>query len=265
MGTPRFHRQANLSARVPMLICAALIGAILSGCVAEGPSPPKQSLTAPSPEAAPSPQRHRERLGDGAHGAVAAGRRLTVAVRRGGQDKTLALDTTNPLGQRLVFLVVDAATDGSDRTWLKISTPERPNGSTGWVRRNRVEIVRLRHRIEIDLSEFRLRHFRNDKLVDTFKVGIGQTQYPTPKGRFYIWARVPQPSAAGPYGIYALGISGFSPVLSDWPGGGRSAIHGTADATDPGARVSHGCIRVFNGDMEKLTKLPMGTPVIIRR
>jgi lipoprotein-anchoring transpeptidase ErfK/SrfK len=53
-------------------------------------------------------------------------------------------------------------------------------------------------------------------------------------------------------------------VLSDWPGGGRAAIHGTAVATDRGQKVSHGCIRVFNKDMKKLEKLPLGTPVLIQ-
>ncbi len=54
-------------------------------------------------------------------------------------------------------------------------------------------------------------------------------------------------------------------MLSDWPGGGRAAIHGPADATDRAQRVSHGCVRVFNDDMRKIKGLPMGTPVIITR
>jgi lipoprotein-anchoring transpeptidase ErfK/SrfK len=28
--------------------------------------------------------------------------------------------------------------------------------------------------------------------------------------------------------------------------------------------VSHGCIRVYNGDLEKLLDVPLGTPVEIR-
>lgn len=249
------------------LACGAVLLALLGGCVAGGEtrtSPRARPASTPSPEPTRA-TKPEVLLDDGAHGAVAPGDRIVVSARRGGRGNKTALTTQNPLGQRLVFLIVGTATDERDREWLQLSTPERPNGSTGWARRAGLQIVRLHHRIEIDLSKFELRHFRDDKLVDHFKVGIGQDQYPSPVGSFYIWARVPQPSPTGPYGIYALGISGFSPVLSDWPGGGRAAIHGTAVPTDPGTKVSHGCIRVFNANMATLTRLPMGTPVIIRR
>lgn len=43
------------------------------------------------------------------------------------------------------------------------------------------------------------------------------------------------------------------------------AIHGTADATDPGRRVSYGCARVYNAQMNELRGIPMGTTVLIRR
>jgi lipoprotein-anchoring transpeptidase ErfK/SrfK len=64
--------------------------------------------------------------------------------------------------------------------------------------------------------------------------------------------------------VYVLGISGFSTVFTDWPGGGRMAIHGTATASDRGQAVSHGCVRVFNSDMRKLRNVPLGTPVVIQ-
>jgi len=43
------------------------------------------------------------------------------------------------------------------------------------------------------------------------------------------------------------------------------AIHGTADPSDPGMRVSYGCARVFNPQMNELRGIPMGTTVLIRR
>ena len=173
------------------------------------------------------------------------------------------MNMTNPIDQRLVLLIREARTK-ADGNWLEVLLPERPNGSTGWVRQHAVRVVRLRHRIEVDLTKTTLEHYRNDKLVRRVKVGVGQDQYPTPRGVYYVWAKVPQPSPAGPYGNYALGISGFSPVLSDWPGGGRAAVHGTAVPRDRGQKVSHGCVRVFNDDMKRITGVPMGTPVIIR-
>ncbi|CCF15163.1 putative L,D-transpeptidase YkuD domain protein [Brevibacillus laterosporus GI-9] len=43
-------------------------------------------------------------------------------------------------------------------------------------------------------------------------------------------------------------------------------IHGTNNPASIGKYVSHGCIRMYNRDVETLAKLvPIGTPVYIRR
>lgn len=175
------------------------------------------------------------------------------------------LRSSNPAGQRLNFLVLSAIQDVDGTGWFEILVPERPNGSKGWVEQDEeLELVYVDERIEVDLSEFELRYYKGGRLEETFEVGVGQDRYPTPVGMFYVWAHVPQPDPQGPYGNLALGLSGFSPVLSDWPGGGRSAIHGTADPSDRGAKVSHGCVRVLNEDMRRLRDVRLGTPVLIR-
>ena len=128
-----------------------------------------------------------------------------------------------------------------------------------------VTFDRTRHRVVIDLSDRVLRHYRNGKMRHRFSVGIGAPDTPTTTGHFFVWAHLDPRDASGPYGTYLLGLSGFSRVLTDWPGGGRMAIHGTADATDPGRRVSYGCARVYNAQMNELRGIPMGTTVLIRR
>jgi lipoprotein-anchoring transpeptidase ErfK/SrfK len=80
-----------------------------------------------------------------------------------------------------------------------------------------------------------------------------------------VWVKIRYASPYQPYGIAALGLSGFSPVLSEWPGGGRMAIHGTSNPSDRGHAVSHGCVRVFNDDLRSLLDVPLGTPVLITR
>jgi lipoprotein-anchoring transpeptidase ErfK/SrfK len=109
-----------------------------------------------------------------------------------------------------------------------------------------------------------LRHFRNGKLIHKFSVGIGAPSTPTTPGLFFVWARLAA-DPSGPYGSYVLGLSGFSEVLTEWPGGGRMAIHGTDNAADRGNEVSFGCVRVYNPQMQELRDVPMGTPVLIRR
>jgi lipoprotein-anchoring transpeptidase ErfK/SrfK len=218
------------------------------------PSPPPPSPSPPAPSL----------LGPGEHGVTTNAAKLQVWKKPTAPKPRESMKMKNPLGQQMTMLVADAEKSGS-RTWYQIYLPDRPNGSEGWVKANDVEVVKLHDRIEIDLSKFRLDYFRDGKLADSFKVGIGRNIWPTPTGTFYVWATVPQASPLGPYGAYAMGLSGFSPVLSEWPGGGRVAIHGTANPADPGHKVSHGCIRVFNRDVVKLKHVPMGTPVLIQK
>jgi hypothetical protein len=178
---------------------------------------------------------------------------------------TWTFDTHNPVGEVLAMPVTGERTDDAGTDWLRIQLPIRPNEADGWVHAADMRVEPVQEKILIDLSEQSLEHFRGSKLVHRFEVGIGEPQWPTATGRFYIWAHVPQASPTGPYGVFALGLSGFSEVLTNWPGGGRMAIHGTPYASDKGQMVSHGCIRVLNSDMHKLKRVPLGTPVIITR
>jgi hypothetical protein len=163
------------------------------------------------------------------------------------------------------MLVTAERTDGTGGRWLRVELPIRPNGADAWIRDEEVRMVPRHDELLVDLSRRTLTHLRDGKVVQRIRVGIGQPQYPTAIGTFYVWQKVNFDEWYGPYGIYALGLSGFSPVLTDWPGGGRMAVHGTSDPTDRGRQVSHGCIRVFNPQMKALRSLPLGTPVIIQR
>jgi lipoprotein-anchoring transpeptidase ErfK/SrfK len=178
--------------------------------------------------------------------------------------KRWSFPTRNPVGQRLEFLVAKAARDHGGDPWLRIMLPIRPNGAAGWVRMGDVTVQEIHQRIVVDLSDKTLRYYRDGHLEHDFSVGIGRPETPTAVGTFFVWAQVPQASPSGPYGVFALGLSGFSPVLTDWPGGGRMAIHGTTNPGDRGQMVSHGCVRVFNDDMVALRSVPLGTPVVIR-
>ena len=198
---------------------------------------------------------------------VARSRTPNIAVWNGpstSSDRRFVFPTRNPLGQPLQFLVAKTARDKDGEAWLRILLPIRPDGAGGWVKKSHVIVHKVRQRIVVDLSARTLRYYRDGKLADRFDVGIGRPEIPTAKGTFYVWAQVPQASPTGPYGVFALGLSGFSQVIKDWPGGGRMAIHGTSNPGDRGQMVSHGCVRVFNDDMVGLKNVPMGTPVVIR-
>jgi lipoprotein-anchoring transpeptidase ErfK/SrfK len=253
------------------LVAAALVGALAGvACTSASATPPNTPPTSViSSPAARSGQAKATDPGPVLPKGtfVAKSRTPWLTIWRGPSadaGKRFAFPTRNPVGQTLEFLVAKTARDDNDNPWLRIWLPIRPNGAAGWVRMGEVTVRSIHQRIVVDLSDKTLRYYRDGHLEHDFSVGIGRPETPTAVGTFFIWAQVPQASPSGPYGVFALGLSGFSPVLVDWPGGGRMAIHGTANPGDRGQMVSHGCVRVYNDDMVDLRRVPLGTPVVIR-
>ncbi len=226
----------------------------------------RPSATGPSPAAA-RVERVLRTIGEGSAAFVAIPERRYVPMWRAPRESArgFALDAKAPRGRGTApMLVADARMDRRGTDWYEVYLPLRPNGSTAWVRGEDVRL-RVRHeRIEVDLSRRMLWRYVDGELVDRLRVGVGTPASPTAVGTFYVWVKVPFRPPHPAYGVFALGLSGFSPVLSDWPGEGRMAIHGTADPADRGRAVSHGCVRVWNPEMQRLVDVPLGTPVIIR-
>jgi lipoprotein-anchoring transpeptidase ErfK/SrfK len=264
------------------ILAAVLAGAFLSACASsETPSDPTPANTAtptaptgstgPTPQPTAEPPSRLERTvqtiadGEGDFVAIPRIRYVPMWKRVGSEDADYAFDTRHPDGGPTPMLIADARLDDGESAWFEVYLPIRPNGSTGWVSGDDVRVQARHDRLEVDLSERLLEHYRDGELVHRFRVGVGTDQYPTGTGTFYVWVKVPFTNPNQPYGIMALGLSGFSPVISDWPGEGRMAVHGTPNASDRGREVSHGCVRVYNRDMESLVDLPLGTPVAITR
>lgn len=149
--------------------------------------------------------------------------------------------------------------------YLEVLLPERPNGSTGWVRATDIEVQPIEHELRIDLASRTLRWSdRGDVVLET-SIAVGSRQYPTPPGRFFVTDLLDTQEGGGAYGPYAIGLSGHSDVLTEFGGGdGQIGIHGTNDPSSIGRAVSHGCIRVPNDVIIRLaTTIPVGTPVTI--
>ena len=251
--------------RIPVPSVALVIALLSAACSPAGDAvqmPEAAASQAPTPSSvAPLPPL----LGRGTHVASTVARKIIVFREPDPATADFVLDTRNPFGQRTSMLVVAARRDAGGDPWYEVSLPIRPNGTTGWMRGDELRVRRVQDRVVIDLSDRTLQRFHAGELVDRFSVGVGTSASPTTTGTFFVWARVPQSSPYGSYGIFALGLSGFSDTYTEWEGSnGRIAIHGTADPGDRGQLVSHGCVRVYNPDMARLTDLSMGTPVVIR-
>jgi hypothetical protein len=150
------------------------------------------------------------------------------------------------------------------RAWYEVRLPVLPNNSTGWVPRNALGNVYAVHtHLFVDRASYTATLKRDGHTIFKTRVGVGRRDTPTPAGEFYIRDAVDgfdQPF----YGPIAFGTNARSAELTDWPGGGFVGVHGTnRPRILPGA-VSHGCIRMVNRDIVRLSKLmPVGTPLTI--
>jgi lipoprotein-anchoring transpeptidase ErfK/SrfK len=149
--------------------------------------------------------------------------------------------------------------------WLHVMIPERPNGSTAWIRTSDVELRAVPNRILVELNKHRLSVWRGDQMLMEAPVGVGTPRTPTPLGSFYVDVSVPFQSSGGPYGAYMLSVAGFSNVHLTFAGGrGQIAIHGTNNLGSVGKDSSNGCLRLTNDVILQVKDLaPTGTPVDI--
>ncbi len=180
-----------------------------------------------------------------------------------GAERIGHLGATNDWGEAIALPVIDRFTDVQGDVWLRVELPTRPNGGRAWIPADEVTSRQVTGKIVVDLSRHTLTRYEDGHRVAHYPVAIGSPTFPTTTGDFFVWAKVGYADTAGPYGVFALGLSGFSNVITDWPGGGRMAIHGTANPGDRGQDVSHGCVRVYNPQMKTLEDVSMGTPVLI--
>ena len=164
-----------------------------------------------------------------------------------------------------VVYLLRGTIDRGGRYWLRVQLPILPNGSAGWIPREAVGPFRaVDTHLVIERSRFRATLYRRGRPVFQSNVGVGLPHWPTPAGRFYIRERLT--GFTDPiYGALAFGTNARSAVLTDWPGGGFVGIHGTNQPEILPGRVSHGCIRMRNGDILRLDRLmPVGTPVTVK-
>jgi hypothetical protein len=170
-----------------------------------------------------------------------------------------------PDGQAEIYLALRSWTDPrTNRTWIQVPVPGRPNGIMGWVPSTSLGPMHIvRESLLINRETLRATLFDRGHPVFSAPVGVGRPSLPTPAGEFYILEKLT--AIGGPfYGPYAFGTSAYAPSLSEWPGGGVVGIHGTNEPNLIPGYPSHGCIRMKNPDITRLWHLmSIGTPVHI--
>src|SRR5712691_606454 len=167
----------------------------------------------------------------------------------------------NRQGARQVFDVLETVPGGDGQAWFRVLLPMRPNGTVGFVPARTLRLGETPYRIVVDRGRLTLTLWEDCRPVHRYPIGLGTDSTPTPSGRYYITSLLKPPTPNTAYGTYAYGLSAYSDVLVNWKQGGIIGLHGTNDPASVGRRVSHGCIRMLNRDIEALVKiLPLGTP-----
>ena len=146
-------------------------------------------------------------------------------------------------------------------SWYRITIPGRPNGRTGWIPAGSVSLRPVDRWLVIYRGSRKFEFYVNGTVRRTGKVAVGRKGMETPLGLFYVQAKFDPTWAV--LGAYAFETSGYS-KLSDWPGGGVVGVHGTNTPDLIGEAVSHGCVRLYNNDIQYLRSvMGVGTPIKI--
>jgi lipoprotein-anchoring transpeptidase ErfK/SrfK len=126
--------------------------------------------------------------------------------------------------------------------------------------------------IVVDKSERKLYLYNGAKVQKTYRVAVGQPQYPTPLGQFKIVEKRYRPTWTNPGSAWATGMPAYIAPGPGNPLGTRAMnlsasgirIHGTNKVGSIGTAASHGCIRMLMHDVEQLYDLvPVGTTVYV--
>ncbi len=266
-------------------LLALTLGAVLAAC-GTTTAPPPPAVAAASAEAPPTTEVAKPAttvadapgttIPDNLFSFDAIARDMSahsslVALALGDTDVYAEPDETSPkmtlpattiLGTDTVFGVIETTSDG----WALVSLPIRPNGTTGWVRAESVELYVVDGEIIVDLSAKRLSYYVDGEEVLTTEIAIGTSRNPTPTGRFFVTDSVTLADPNSPWGPHALGLSARSDTITEYNGGdGIIGIHGTNKPYSIGQAASLGCMRLPNEFITLLHSLvPIGTPVEIK-
>ncbi|MBD2022575.1 L,D-transpeptidase [Leptolyngbya sp. FACHB-36] len=126
-------------------------------------------------------------------------------------------------------------------------------------------------RLEIRLSRRQVTLFRGNNVVKRYPIAIGRPGWETPKGTWEVKQMIKNPAWIHPLkkGVLIPGGDPENPLGRHWIGfwtDGKNWIgfHGTPNPKSVGSAASHGCIRMYNKDIEDLFRqVSPGTPVTV--
>lgn len=124
--------------------------------------------------------------------------------------------------------------------------------------------------IIINKSSNTLYHLKDGEVYKAYPVATGKESRFTPDGKHKIVVKYKNPAWGGANRSQPIpGGAANNPLGKRWigisyGGGSKYGVHGNSNANSIGTYSSLGCVRMFNGDVEKLyEEVGIGTPVWI--
>ncbi|MEC4819785.1 MAG: L,D-transpeptidase [Scytonema sp. PMC 1069.18] len=126
--------------------------------------------------------------------------------------------------------------------------------------------------LQINLSRRQVTLYRGKTQVKSYPIAVGRRGWETPIGHFRVRDMLVNPKWIHPFkGTAIRGGDPENPLGKYWIGfwtNGKNWVgfHGTPNPESVGRAASHGCIRMYNKDIEELfSQVSIGTPVTVVR
>jgi len=126
-------------------------------------------------------------------------------------------------------------------------------------------------RLTIKLTDRRVYVYEGEALKTSYPVAVGKGGWETPTGSFKVIEKQKNPIWQNPFKGTIIPPGRNNPLGTRWIGfwtDGTNYIgfHGTPNVSSVGRPASHGCIRMFDKDVQQLFELvKVGTPVTVTR
>lgn len=128
-----------------------------------------------------------------------------------------------------------------------------------------IRIPKIPYQLSVDKSQKVLVWKRGDEVLKTYRIAIGAKETETPEGEFQVTNKIKNPVWYRLKQVYPPD-SPKNLLGTRWLGLNKKGygIHGTRTPASIGFASSHGCVRMFNHDLEELFEwVPIGTKVTI--
>lgn len=135
---------------------------------------------------------------------------------------------------------------------------------------NQAEPVQATHLV-LKRGERRVYAYQGEQELASFPVAVGKPGWETPVGTFEVKTMVENPGWTHPFTGKVMSPESANPLgerwIEFWTDGYNSiGFHGTPNRASVGQAASHGCVRMYNEDIQELFNwVSEGTPVIVEQ